>query len=123
MNKVLDHSVWGMLIVLTLSLSVANIGQAKITEVDLSTAVGIWLFDEGSGDSTKDMSSKGNHAKLTEGPKWVSGKFGKALEFNGEDNCVQTEKKTARCQNRIYNCFLDQTRKTNCQSYRFRWSE
>ncbi len=93
MNKVLDHSVWGMLIILTLSLSVANIGQAKITEVDLSTAVGIWLFDEGSGDSTKDMSSKGNHAKLTEGPKWVSGKFGKALEFNGEDNCVQTEKK------------------------------
>ena len=82
-----------MLIILTLSLSVANIGQAKITEVDLSTAVGIWLFDEGSGDSTKDMSSKGNHAKLTEGPKWVSGKFGKALEFNGEDNCVQTEKK------------------------------
>ena len=76
-----------------LSLFVANLGQAKVTEVDLSSAVGIWLFDEGTGDSTKDISSKGNHAKLTKAPKWVSGKFGKALEFNGKDNCVQTEKK------------------------------
>ena len=93
MKRIFNRSIWVVLASLALSLCVANLGQAKVTEVDLSSAVGIWLFDEGTGDSTKDISSEGNHAKLTKAPKWVSGKFGKALEFNGKDNCVQTEKK------------------------------
>jgi len=77
MKGIFNRSIWAILAIFVLSLSVANLGQAKVTEVDLSSAVGIWLFDEGAGDSAKDISSKGNHAKLTKGPKWVSGKFGK----------------------------------------------
>ena len=88
MKRIFNRSIWVVLASLALSLCVANLGQAKVTEVDLSSAVGIWLFDEGTGDSTKDISSKGNHAKLTKAPKWVSGKFGKALSLDGKDDYV-----------------------------------
>ena len=88
MKRIFNRSIWVVLAMFALSLFVANLGQAKVTEVDLSSAVGIWLFDEGAGDSAKDTSSKGNHAKLTKGPKWVSGKFGKALSLDGKDDYV-----------------------------------
>ena len=65
------------------------LGQAKVSEVDLSSAVGIWLFDEGAGNAAADLSEKGNHATLVKNPKWVAGKFGKALEFNGTSNWVE----------------------------------
>lgn len=75
---------------MAVSLLFTGFSDAK---VDLKTAVGIWLFDEGSGNVAKDLSGKGNDGKLVKAPAWVDGKFGKALEFNGKDNCVQTEKK------------------------------
>ena len=84
--------VWPILFVLTVSLFFFNISQASLTEIDLSTAAGIWLFDEGSGDMAADTSEQGNHGELVNSPKWVSGKFGKALEFNGTDNFVKTGK-------------------------------
>jgi len=56
--------------------------------VDLKNAVGVWLFDEDAGDQAQDSSEKGNHGTLTNGPKWVQGKFGMALEFDGEDDYV-----------------------------------
>ena len=43
MSKVLNHVVWGVLIILLLGLSVSNVSQAGVTEVDLSTAVGLSL--------------------------------------------------------------------------------
>ena len=61
-------------------------GYAKL---DPKNAVGIWLFDEGNGDTAKDSSGNGNDGTL-EGPKWVDGKFGKALEFNGASDYVDT---------------------------------
>jgi hypothetical protein len=60
-------------------LFAANIGLAKI---DPETAVGVWLFDEGVGNTTQDSSGMGHEGKIT-GAKWKDGKFGKALEFNG----------------------------------------
>ncbi|HIB91835.1 TPA: LamG domain-containing protein, partial [Candidatus Poribacteria bacterium] len=57
-------------------------------EVDLKTAAGIWLFEQGAGNQAKDSSENRNHGKLMNGPKWVKGKFGKALEFDGEDDTV-----------------------------------
>lgn len=42
-------------------------------------------FDEGSGNKVKDLSGNGNDGTIT-GAKWVDGKFGKALEFNGAGN-------------------------------------
>jgi hypothetical protein len=56
-----------------------NISNAKIEPKSIA---GMWLFDDGAGDTAKD--SYGNNAGiLTNGPKWVKGKFGGALEFDG----------------------------------------
>ncbi|MBM3237974.1 LamG domain-containing protein [Candidatus Poribacteria bacterium] len=60
-------------------------GSAKI---DPESIVGIWLFDDGKGAIAEDLSGNGNDGKLMKEPKWVDGKFGKALEFNGTDNYV-----------------------------------
>ena len=46
----------------------------------LDDAVGIWLFDEGKGNTATDTSGNGNDGAVT-GAKWTEGKFGGALEF------------------------------------------
>jgi hypothetical protein len=56
---------------------------SSFAKLDLKTCVGMWLFDEGSGTTAKDSSGNKNDGTLMNGPKWVGGKFGKALEFNG----------------------------------------
>jgi len=40
-------------------------------------------FDEGSGTVAKDYSSFKNDCTLKGNPKWIDGKFGKAVEFDG----------------------------------------
>ena len=76
-------------IISLVGLCVVGVSHA---EIDLDTAVGIWLFDEGAGDIAGDKSIAGNDADLTKSPAWVKGKFGMALEFDGKANCVQTGK-------------------------------
>ena len=51
MLKISNRVIWGVFVILVLSLSVANVSQAGVTEVDLSTAVGILLFDEDGKDN------------------------------------------------------------------------
>ena len=46
----------------------------------LDDAVGIWLFDEGKGNTAADTSGNGNDGAIA-GAKWAEGKFGGALEF------------------------------------------
>jgi len=48
-----------------------------------------WKFDEGSGTTAYDSSGNGNDGTFVGDPQWVAGKFGGALEFNGDDyvNC------------------------------------
>ena len=50
--------------------------------------MGMWLFNEGNGNTAKDSSNNKNNGTV-HGAKWVDGKFGKALEFNGTDNWVE----------------------------------
>ena len=86
-----------------LKLSCVSVGVITLLGTNLSysvnvdkimkSAVGVWLFDEGTGKKAKDISGEGNHGELVKNPEWVAGKFGKALEFNGKDTCVQTEQK------------------------------
>ena len=52
-------------------------------------------FNEGEGDTAFDRSRFGHHGKL-DAPKWVPGKFGKALEFDGEDDVVIIETKDSK---------------------------
>ena len=47
--------------------------------------VGWWKFDEGSGTTALDWSGHDNHATLVDGPQWVEGRFGGALEFGGSN--------------------------------------
>ena len=70
------------LIVITLALP--SISDSKI---DSKTIECLWLFDEGSGNVAEDLSGNGYHGEIL-GAKWVSGKFGKALEFDGVDDDV-----------------------------------
>jgi len=51
--------------------------------------VGCWSFDEGSGAAAHDSSGNDNHGALYNGPAWVDGKSGKALNFDGFDDYVE----------------------------------
>jgi hypothetical protein len=55
--------------------------------------VGWWKLDEGEGISAYDSSGSGNTGTLTtmDPPNdWVAGKFGKALDFDGSDDLVNS---------------------------------
>jgi hypothetical protein len=56
---------------------------SSFAKLDPKTCVGMWLFDEGSGDIAKDSSGGKNDGTLKNNPKWVEGKFDGALQFNG----------------------------------------
>jgi hypothetical protein len=56
--------------------------------IDPESIIGIWLFDEGKGDVAEDSSENGFDGKIMNGAKWVDGKFGDALEFDGADDYV-----------------------------------
>lgn len=62
-------------------------GQS-FAKIDPKTCVGMWHFDEGSGTTAKDSSGNKNDGTLKNSPKWVDGKFGKALQFDGSSSYV-----------------------------------
>jgi hypothetical protein len=66
-----------------LSLIFTDLSSAKI---DPETVAGVWFFDEGKGAVAQDSSKHGNNGKLVGNPKWVAGKVGQALEFNGKNH-------------------------------------
>ena len=76
--------------IIVMSLALTIVSEA---EVNLDTAVGIWLLDEGAGQVAKDSSANGNDGELIKKPKWVDGKLGKSLEFDGTNyiNCGHDE--------------------------------
>ena len=49
----------------------------------LSKVEGIWLFDEGKGETVEDSSGNGNDGEFRGELEYVEGKFGTALEFGG----------------------------------------
>lgn len=46
--------------------------------------VAVWLFEEGSGKTVKDVSGNGHDGEFAGSPKWVKAKFGTGLEFPGD---------------------------------------
>lgn len=50
--------------------------------------VGYWKFDEGVGKVAFDRTKSENHGILINDPKWVDGKYGQAIEFDGIDDFV-----------------------------------
>jgi hypothetical protein len=62
------------------------IGQSYARTIAPEAAVGIWLFDDGKGDTAVDSSGNGHDGKIQGDLKRVEeGRFGKALEFPGVD--------------------------------------
>lgn len=57
--------------------------------IDSENIVGMWLFNEGSGDTAEDSSGNGNDGNILGGFQWVDGKFGKGIELNGTDGWVE----------------------------------
>ena len=62
------------------SVTVSNTGSPGL--------VGAWAFDEGSGTTVADQSGKGNGGTLTNATWVTTGKFNKALSFNGTNAWV-----------------------------------
>lgn len=50
-----------------------------------------FTFDEGKGGTVKDQSSYKNDGIILGNPKWVGGKFGSALEFDGDGDTVEVK--------------------------------
>ncbi|MGQ9611096.1 MAG: LamG domain-containing protein, partial [bacterium] len=53
-----------------------------------ASLVAYWPFGEGSGKLLKDYSGKNNNGQIVGSPKWVKGRSGKAIEFNGIDDFI-----------------------------------
>ena len=78
-------SIITCLAILTMSLILTVHTYA---EIDLETARGIWLLDEGKGNVINDSSGYENHGEL-QGGKWVDGPDGApALSLNGQNDRV-----------------------------------
>jgi hypothetical protein len=54
----------------------------------LADLVAYWTFDEGSGDAVYDTSGNDNNGTIN-GATWGVGKYGTALQFNGQENYVE----------------------------------
>jgi hypothetical protein len=64
---------------LVVSLFFAGISYAEINPANIA---GLWLFDDGTA---ADSSGNGNNGTLMGDPQVITGVFGKALAFNGDD--------------------------------------
>jgi hypothetical protein len=60
----------------------------SFAELDPETIVGAWLFEESSGNKAKDSSGNDNNGDIEGTPKLVNGKFGKAMEFDGQSDYI-----------------------------------
>jgi hypothetical protein len=67
------YTAFATLLVLVVAL--ANTASAGL--------VGWWKFDETGGTTAKDASGQANDGRIVGNAKWVSGKIGGALEFDG----------------------------------------
>ena len=81
----------GLVTLVVLGLILTGQSYARI---DPEVVVGAWRFDEGRGDRPKDSSGNGNDGNLDAigwgAPKWVEGSSGKALQFDGLNNYVDS---------------------------------
>jgi len=60
--------------------------QLKQSGID-SSAVAMWHFDEGSGTTAYDETDNDNDGTIN-GATWTTGKYGKALSFDGVDDYI-----------------------------------
>ncbi len=66
--------------IIVLSFAMIGTGEAKF---DKNTIQGMWTFEEGKGETVKDLSGKGSDGEFVGEIKWVDAKFGGGIEFSG----------------------------------------
>ncbi len=68
------------------------LGTTEAADINIdgagSNPVGYWNFDDRYGTSAKDKSGNNFTGTLNNGPKWVPGKVGSAISFDGVDDYV-----------------------------------
>ena len=47
--------------------------ETGYAQIDQKAIVGVWLFDEGKGDTALDSSGNGHDGKIGSGIKWIAG--------------------------------------------------
>ena len=74
-----------------LSLIVVVLFSADLShaEIDPANIAGVWLFDEGSGNTVKDYSGNGNDGTIMGDPEWIDSEVGGALKFDGQDDYLE----------------------------------
>ena len=77
-----------MIVGMVALFAVGVLTSPSYAAIDPGTCVGLWLFDEGEGNTVEDSSGNGNDGTLVGGPTWVAGKIGGALEFDAVDDYV-----------------------------------
>lgn len=75
---------FSVVLIIFITLSGFSVAQ----EIAQESLVGYWPFDEGIGKEVNDLSGNGNDGEFVESPKWVSGKYETALEFDGKGSYV-----------------------------------
>jgi hypothetical protein len=88
--------VRSLLIGVTVLFIVGLLATSTYAKIDPKTIVGMWLFDENKGDVAADSSGNKNDGKLVGSPKWVDGKFGKALQLDGSSSYVNCGKSASQ---------------------------
>lgn len=61
----------------------------KAAQIPRKHLVGYWMFSENGGNKVFDKSGNGNHGTIHGNPVWTGGKFGPALDFDGDGDYVE----------------------------------
>lgn len=70
-----------------IALVIAPATMTKCITIDKSF-VGIWMLDEGKGEQINDLTENHNDGTVNGNAKWVNGKFGSAIEFDGATSVI-----------------------------------
>jgi hypothetical protein len=81
MRFFLYFTLLSIIFIMSTGISLALIQQ--------NSFVGAWLFDEGGGQNVTDLTNKNGIGKAFGGPKWVQGKSGTAIDFDGKDDYLE----------------------------------
>ena len=75
-------------VVLTVLIAVLALSFITSVQAGLEDGLVLYLpFDEGSGETTADLSGGGHDGDIN-GATWADGRFGKALSFSGDGDFV-----------------------------------
>ena len=76
------------LVCLCLIIIVLIFSDQSLAQIDPSTCLGAWLFDDDEANIEDDVTGNGSNGTYMGAPNWADGVFGKALACDGVDDYV-----------------------------------